>query len=127
MKVLVATKEGQGRRSNDFFWSDEGEYVNFPFECCNSETCGCSWSFSGIISRKATTTAKVVELDIDRAEFTRILRESHDKAYPGMDQKDLDIFANEDVERVLDIAKLFDVGAVITRGTGGMFNLEGGT
>ena len=67
MKILVATKEGQGQRKNDFCWAEEGEVVKFPSEC-DRETvdgrCGCRRSMSGANSLKGTKTMKVVEFDI---------------------------------------------------------------
>jgi hypothetical protein len=64
MKVLVATKETQGRRKNDFCHAEEGEPVVFASECDGERVdgpCGCRRSFVGMMSRKATTTVKVVE------------------------------------------------------------------
>jgi len=118
MKVLVATKETQGERKSDFFWTEEGEYVYFGFECCNTESCGCSWSFSGMKSRKGTTTAKVIDASITKEMLVIALRKSHAKAYPSMDEKTLDEGSVEDAERLLKLASLFEVGAVLRRGAG---------
>ena len=63
-QMLVATKETQGKRKNDFSHTTRDEPVFFSFEC-DSETvdgsCGCRRSMSGLESLKATTTFKVAE------------------------------------------------------------------
>ena len=65
-RVLVATKETQGRRSNDFHWCQEGELVTFPASVCDGEefdgACGCRRSMTGVHSLKGTTTVQVVYL-----------------------------------------------------------------
>ncbi len=72
MKIFVATSETQGTRANDFCFTTEGEIVRLGFEC-DGETvdgaCGCRRSLFGVRSRKATTTFKVVEMEIDEAEL----------------------------------------------------------
>jgi hypothetical protein len=76
MKILVATKASQGTRKSDFNWTDEGELVEMPCVCsrgCASnpddDSCGCGRSFGGLLSFKATTTAKVIETDMSRDEY----------------------------------------------------------
>ena len=68
MYVLVATKETQGDRGNDYGWTVEGELVFVPTIECREPRCGCSRGFAGVSSHRATTTAMVVdrpELDHD--------------------------------------------------------------
>lgn len=71
MKVLVATRKTQGQRDNDFFWCEEGELV-YPGGECDSDrgnpdgACGCVRGFSGIKTKKATTTALVVDKPFDQ-------------------------------------------------------------
>jgi hypothetical protein len=60
MRVLVATRETQGQRTDDFYWANDGELVLPPL-VCDSPVCGCDRSFVGIDSHKATTTAMVAE------------------------------------------------------------------
>lgn len=56
MKVMVATREGQGFRENDFSWTKENELVGFTSEC-DGETidgnCGCRRSMSGFDTHTA--------------------------------------------------------------------------
>jgi hypothetical protein len=64
MKVLVATEETQGRRPNDFCFTEEGELVLFGSECSRETIdgpCGCRRSLVGVRSGMATTTVRVVE------------------------------------------------------------------
>lgn len=79
MKVLIATKEGQGKRPNDFFWASEGELVTFPSIECDREAvdghCGCRRSMAGMTSLKATTTFKVVELPMTGDDLKSALRQ----------------------------------------------------
>ena len=65
MKVLVATRNTQGQRGNDFCFVPEGEIVAFPAAECTGEkidgSCGCRRSMEGIKSHKATTTVMVAD------------------------------------------------------------------
>jgi hypothetical protein len=81
MKVLVATKDTQGRRQNDFCFVPEGELVTFPtFECTSGtvdDHCGCGRSMTGVRCRKATTTFKVVEMaGMTPARLARVIMQS---------------------------------------------------
>jgi len=67
-KYLVATKETQGKRSNDFSSSDEGHIAIFGSVCDGGrvdDKCGCKRSMVTPSNAKATTTVKVVELSED--------------------------------------------------------------
>ena len=115
MKVLVATKLGQGKRKNDFFWCNEGEPVGLAMECDGESVdghCGCRRSFSGIDSRKGTTTARVVDIEITPAYFEEMYFVSENKAWP-------DIFPREETNKqakeLLRIAASFTVGAVVEK------------
>lgn len=77
MKILVTTRETQGQRESDFFWTKEGELAVLGFVCDTDRVkpggpigdpdggCGCGRAFIGKTSRKGTTTVKVVERDLD--------------------------------------------------------------
>ena len=65
MKVLVATREKQGVRANDFCHADEGEVVTIGFQCDGESVdghCGCRRTMCGLTSHKATTTMKVADM-----------------------------------------------------------------
>jgi len=80
MNILVATKETQGQRKNDFFWAEEGELVMLPAFTCDGgftdDRCGCNRSMCGIQSGKATTTVKVVATDYTLGELTHKVLDS---------------------------------------------------
>lgn len=85
MKVLVATKETQGQRNNDFCFADENEVVYFGFVCDKDKDdpdgeCGCSRSLFGHRSRKATTTFKVVETSMTQSDLVDVLTRSLERA-----------------------------------------------
>ncbi|GAA3751510.1 DUF7715 family protein [Micromonospora maritima] len=78
MKVLVATRRGQGERPGDFTWVPEGELV-FPGFVCDTDRlnpeggCGCGRALAGVESAKATTTAEVVERDLTFEQLQEII------------------------------------------------------
>lgn len=66
MKALVATRESQGRRSDDFDWCTDGELVWLPDPCPEGRRgggCECVRAFAGVSSHRRTTTAVVREVD----------------------------------------------------------------
>ncbi len=81
MKLLVATAQTQGERSNDFHFCVEGELVWIAEPCPSDQRdpdggCGCGRSFAGMSSHRATTTARVAELDVDFPHYAEALRSS---------------------------------------------------
>jgi hypothetical protein len=67
MKVLVATHKGQGLKKNDFCFCNDLEPITLGFVCDRDMRdpdggCGCGRSFTGIDTRKGTTTAIVVDM-----------------------------------------------------------------
>jgi len=114
MKVFVATKEGQGKRKNDFCWAKEGELVKFCFECDGESidgNCGCRRSMGGFNTLSATTTFKVVDMDITREEFIRRFAESEEKAGWIWTDEEISRFGNE----MLETAKEFPTGKVLEK------------
>lgn len=61
MLVFEATDQLQGQRPTDYHHAWTGELVYLTFQECKSPTCGCTRSFAGLDSHRATTTARVVE------------------------------------------------------------------
>jgi len=120
MKILVATAETQGRRKNDFCWTEEGELVGFAMEC-DGETvdgkCGCKRSLSGLKTHKATTTIKVVEMDITMEGYVEKIHESL-KAAGWITQEDKGEglkWAQEDAKELARIANAFTVGIIVEK------------
>lgn len=117
MKVLVATKELQGQRKNDFNFCKEGEFVSFDLECDREKidgNCGCRRSLGGFDTLKATTTFKVVNVKITKKKYIDLLKKSEIKArwYKPTDNL-------SDVEKkgkyLLDLANSFRVGLVLEK------------
>jgi len=82
MRILVATRETQGQRDNDFFFCEEGEPVKIGFACDRDGDnpdgpCGCRRGFAGVQSSRATTTAKVEERALNLDEYREILTDSY--------------------------------------------------
>ena len=122
MKILVATTETQGERKSDFFWCEEGEPVHFSFECDSDKNnidgrCGCRRSMGGIRSHKATTTMKVVNVDIPKAELEKLLRDSLfesgwlENENPTQTEKRI----RSEADELIRIAEKFPIGAVIEK------------
>ena len=81
MKVLVATSDTQGQRGNDFSYCIEGELVTVGLVCPADEEdpdggCGCGRAFAGLNSHKATTTAKVKDVELSEEDYVEALRSS---------------------------------------------------
>jgi hypothetical protein len=81
MKLLTATREGQGERKGDFCYATEGELVLLGFVCATDQAdpdggCGCGRAFSGMSSLKATTTALVRDLELS-LDDVRLAVEGH--------------------------------------------------
>ncbi|MGN6609229.1 MAG: DUF7715 family protein [Jatrophihabitans sp.] len=117
MRILTATSQGQGGRSNDFTWTYEGELV-WPGVVCGRDRadpdggCGCGRSFSGLNSHRATTTALVRDLPLTAADVRAALAGYLESAgYPAMTPRTL----AETVETLLAAVAEWPVGAVIER------------
>lgn len=120
LPVLVATKETQGQRRNDFCWCDDGEPVRFTVQC-DGETvdgnCGCRRSMSGMTTHRATTTFRVKPLPITREQFVDMLRASHARSgFPIVEDR----LYQEDADELLRLAAAFPANAVIEKRGGKM-------
>ena len=63
MKYLVAIGMYGYRNDHDFSWTINGEPVVISTTQCNKKGCGCKCSYTGILSRKATTNAMVFNIE----------------------------------------------------------------
>lgn len=131
MKVLVATKQTQGQRDNDFSFVPEDELVRFgSFECDHEidGRCGCKRSMCGMKSRKATTTMKVKELPLGREQYEIHLRCSLAEAgwTRGMEPGKIDEIVKEEAAELLRIAAEFEVGMVIEKRGSALLERERG-
>jgi len=118
MKVLLATKDGQGGRENDFCFCEEGELVSFPLmECANESLdghCGCRRSLAGLTSGKGTTTFKVVELDIELQQYVWEMAESIKRAHHMMIEPNPIAVLSPALE-MLRAANRFETGTILER------------
>lgn len=80
MKVLVATRQTQGARGDDFSRTVAGELV-FDAGPCTAVGrgavwgCECAIAFRGVASSELTTTAIVVDLPIALKDYQRAFRD----------------------------------------------------
>ena len=118
MRVLVCTTISQGKRKSDFCFTEEGELAYFGMVCDGNETidggCGCQRSFCGMVSHKATTTARVVERPITRNELIVAFSASMKDAGWNLDDK----YIEDEVDELIRIANTFPEDKIIEkRGT----------
>ena len=120
MKILVATRDTQGARRNDFCHAQDGEVLFHGFECDKERVdgpCGCKRSFSGMTTLKAATTFKVVEAEITRAQFTERLTDALVKGgwfNRPLDTGDATVLSSI-TGMMLGIADAFPAGTVLER------------
>lgn len=115
MKILVATGQTQGKRTNDYNWCVEGELVFIGLACATDERdpdggCGCGRAFSGLSSSRGTTTARVAELSgLTGAAYAEALRSG--LAEQGYEAE----LAPAIAESLLDLVRPWPVGTVVER------------
>ena len=81
LKVFVATTRTQGDRDNDFAWTEGPELVDLAMTCDRDRGdpdggCGCGRAFTGLDSRKGTTTAEIVERDLSLTQYREAFHRS---------------------------------------------------
>lgn len=115
MRVLVATEESQGRRTDDFDWCVEGELV-WVAEPCDRDrrgdvtSYGCGRAFAGMASHRSTTTAVVRDLpQLTRQAYEDALRGSLiDQGWPAEWAEDL-------IDELIVWSEAWPVGTVLER------------
>lgn len=118
MKILVATKNLQGQRKNDFCFVPEGEMVSYSTECDGEDidgTCGCRRSMSGLKCRKSTTTVMVADIPDKRLpgpqSYAEAIRKSECKAGFTRNIKEASSIASQ----LLKEAAKWPVGTVLEK------------
>jgi len=122
MKVLAATTETQGERSNDFCFTVPGELLMPSLIECTGEKpdggCGCRRSLGGVSSHVATTTMEVVEREgLGPKTLTEIFVVSlkdggWDKLLP---EETVLAEAHKCAEYIASVANAFPAGAILER------------
>lgn len=123
MKLLTATRAGQGDRTGDFCFAVEGELVLLGLVCATDEAdpdggCGCGRAFAGMSSHRATTTALVRDLDLTYDDLRAAVEAHHVAAGLGPDVLGAEDFADlveESVEDAVHFARFWPVGTVVGR------------
>jgi len=118
MRVLVATTELQGIRPGDYAWTVEGELVLAELNECANLHCGCARGFSGVASKRATTTAMVAELPhLDDDALRDVVRDYLERAGWSdlLPDDELEEVVDEHVETLGVIAAAYAVGTVLER------------
>ena len=119
MKLLAATRQTQGDRSNDFAWVPDGEYLVMGFVCDTDRGdpdggCGCGRAFEGLTSLKSITTAQVIEAPISHDEFVSAIIESMTRAgWNGMD--DFHRICEERADEIEALVEELPVGTIVGR------------
>ena len=124
MKVLVATKETQGERANDFCYLPEGALVGFTHAHAGEPVdaaCGCQRGLGGLTIDRSATTFKVVEREIEKEDYTRqVVAANSDFIGDGASAATF----KAEAEELLRIAAHFPTGAIIER-RGQVFRMRG--
>jgi hypothetical protein len=123
MKLLTATREGQGDRDGDFCHAAEGELVFAGFVCATDRSdpdgvCGCGRAFSGLNSLRATTTALVRDLDLTYDDVRMALSAHFVAAGMGPDvlgAVDVEDMLAEEVDQTIRYAEYWEPGSVVGR------------
>jgi hypothetical protein len=117
MKLLVATKQAQGKRKNDFSFTEENEIVHFAFECDGEKVdghCGCKRSMSGLMSNRATTTMTVNEVDISKVDLINLLV-LHYRDNWKMNENEAIRISRKEAEELVKIGDIFPIGSVVEK------------
>jgi hypothetical protein len=126
LNILVATHETQGERSNDFCFAIDNEPVYIGFTCDRDVKdpdggCGCGRSFVGMGSGRPTTTAKVVESEINLRDFQEQYVELQRRngwidLFPEGKKRDKIILDyRREARELLLLAAPFKVGSIVER------------
>jgi hypothetical protein len=121
MKLLVATTNGQGGRSNDFAYTEEGEILFFPFACDDDGidgACGCRRSMAGLHSGRMTTTmtvAEVADLTVDGLKALLRERLTQDGWAARMTEADIAAIVDEDAAVLMQVGEDLPPGCIIER------------
>lgn len=117
LKVFVATARTQGQRANDFTNTVSSELVDISTTCHDSidGPCGCARAFTGLDSRKATTTAEIVQRNITVAQYRDAFHRSLILAGLPADDPEIRRAAEDDADQMRRLAAKWPVGTIVER------------
>lgn len=127
VKVLISTLDTQGMRKNDFSYTLGAELLKFGTECDGEKIdgkCGCRRSMVGVESKKATTTMKVIDIDIPIELIA--LEITNSEIASGWFEKGSKEAINEGTKQakeIIRIASTFQNGAVLEK-RGNVFSVR---
>ncbi|HET6286491.1 MAG TPA: hypothetical protein VFG15_07040 [Amycolatopsis sp.] len=116
LAVLVATDRTERDRSNDFTFCSPGELVDIVSSCDRGNpygACDCCRSFTGLDSRRSTTTAEVVRRRMSFAEYAAAHYAS--LLSIGLPEDTARGWADEAARDMTRLAAAFPVGTVVER------------
>jgi hypothetical protein len=121
VRLLVATRRGQGARPTDFSSCEVGELLMPPAHACDEPVdgpCGCRRSLIGFRTHRATTTIEVVDLPLTMDELCGLVRAS--LAQGGWlgcidDDEVADRWVSDVAWELVQAGARFAVGAVLER------------
>jgi hypothetical protein len=116
VRVLVATRETQGERDDDYCWTVDGELVRLPLADCANPACGCVRGFAGLSSHRATTTALIEEwstLDPDR--YAELIRADLLDGFDDEGDPEVEASIEEELDFLDTLLMLFPPGTVLQR------------
>jgi hypothetical protein len=123
MELLTATRQGQGERPGDFCFTIDGELVLVGDTCATDEAdpdggCGCGRAFSGMSSRRATTTAVVREVDLSYEDLELAVESYYTAAGYSAELLGADEFAvlvHDSVDEAVKFGGCWPVGSLVRR------------
>ena len=125
MKILVATKATQGKRTSDFSFAIEGELVMIPTMECDGEAvdghCGCRRAMAGLESHSATTTVKVVERDLTPRQLELTIRKGWQQSgWANLMGVKIEGYARAEAQELIRVAQAMKLHGVYGRRGGSM-------
>ncbi len=121
MRLLVATRRGQGARPGDFSSCEAGELVMPPVHACDEPVdgpCGCRRSLVGFRTHRATTTIEVADVPLAMDDLCAMVRESLSEAgWLGCvdDAEVADRWVSDIAWELVQAGARFAVGTVLER------------
>lgn len=123
MRLLTATRQGQGERPNDYCFVIEGELVLAQEPCATDRQnpdggCGCGRAFVGLSSHRATTTTLVRELDFTPGDVSLAVSSYFAAGGGGPEvfgQREFTAMVEEETDLLMTMGRACDAGELVGR------------